>query len=88
MVYIGGEQFRKVSVEGDLIIANHRAKPVDAVIRRQFSGDLISADEHPKRELREEGVYSANRRNELTWNLSLKAGEEKTLHYAYTVLVG
>jgi hypothetical protein len=88
VVYIGGEQFRKVSVEGDLTIANHRAQPVEVVIRRQFSGDLISADEHPKRELQEEGVYSVNRRNELTWNLSLKAGEEKTLHYAYTVLVG
>jgi len=61
---------------------------VDVVIRRQFSGELKSADENPQQELREEGVYSVNRRNQLTWNISLKPGEEKTLHYSYTVLVG
>jgi hypothetical protein len=88
VVYIGGTEYRKVSVEGDLIISNHRDRAVDVVIRRQFSGELKSADENPQQELREEGVYSVNRRNQLTWNISLKPGEEKTLHYSYTVLVG
>jgi hypothetical protein len=35
----------------------------------------------------EEGAYSVNRRNELTWSLSVKPGEEKTLTYHYSVLV-
>jgi hypothetical protein len=32
-------------------------------------------------------VYAVNRRNELVWVFSLKAGEERALKYSYTVLV-
>ncbi len=31
-------------------------------------------------------MFSINKRNELLWTLSLKAGEEKKLKYSYTVL--
>jgi hypothetical protein len=86
-LYIGGREFRKVNVKGTLTISNHRNHDVPLIIRRQFSGDLTKADENPKQELREEGVYSVNRRNELTWDLTLKAGEEKTLTYEYSVLI-
>lgn len=84
---IGGREYRKVSVTGDLTISNHRNQIVNLVIRRQFSGDLTKSDGNPQLTLREEGVYSVNRRNELTWTLPLKPGEEKTLNYEYTVLV-
>ena len=84
---IGGRDYRKVSVSGELTISNHRNQLVNLVIRRQFSGDLVKSDGNPQVTLREEGVYSVNRRNELTWTLPLKPGEEKTLNYEYTVLV-
>jgi hypothetical protein len=84
---IGGRQYRKVSVKGELVMSNHRATEINLVIRRQFSGDLEKADGDPKVVLREEGVYSVNRLNELIWTLAIKSGEEKTLNYAYTVLV-
>jgi len=48
---------------------------------------LISADASPESKLLEEGVYSANQRNELTWTVTLKPGQEKTLNYRYSVLV-
>jgi hypothetical protein len=86
-VWIGGRQFRRSTVEGELSISNHRQETVKLVIRRLFSGELIHADESPKTSLREEGVYSVNKRNELLWNLTLKAGEEKKLTYRYAVLV-
>jgi hypothetical protein len=86
-VYFGSRTYRKVAVKGELVINNHRNEEVSMVIRRQFSGDLISADGSPKSVLREEGVYSVNKRNELIWNFDLKPGEEKTLAYRYTVLV-
>ena len=57
------------------------------MIRRRFSGELVDAEATPKSSLREEGVYSVNRRNELIWTLSLKPGEERKLKYHYTVLV-
>ena len=57
------------------------------MIRRRFSGELVSADQSPKQTLLEEGVYSINKRNELLWTLTLKPGEETKLTYTYTVLV-
>ena len=57
------------------------------MIRRRFSGDLLEADRSPECSLMEEGVYSVNKRNELTWSLKLEPGEELQLTYSYTVLV-
>ncbi|MBA4064491.1 MAG: hypothetical protein C0501_12405 [Isosphaera sp.] len=86
-VWVGGRQYRRVTVEGELAVSNHRKEAVQVVARRRFSGDLARADGAPKSALLEEGVYSVNKRNELVWTLPLKAGEEKTVKYTYTVLV-
>ena len=87
LVYVGGHQYRKTTVEGELRANNHRKEAISLVIRRRFSGDLVSADQKPKSTLLEEGVYSVNKRNQLTWSLTLKPGEEVKLVYRYTVLV-
>ncbi len=87
LVWIGGRQFRRALVEGEIAMGNHRAEEVRLVVRRRFSGELLDADGRPKASLREEGVYSVNRRNELLWTLSLKPGEERVLKYRYAVLV-
>ncbi|MEX0776305.1 MAG: hypothetical protein WD042_11425 [Phycisphaeraceae bacterium] len=87
LVRIGGHNYRKVNVKGELTIANHRGKDVDLVIRRQFSGNLLSADAEPKTTLQIEGIYSVNPRYELTWKLPIKAGQEQKLTYRYNVLV-
>ncbi len=86
-VWIGGWQFRRVSVQGQVAVNNHRKEEVKLVLRRRFSGELVSAEGDPAKSLREEGVYSVNPRRELTWALTLKPGEEKTFTYRYTVLV-
>jgi hypothetical protein len=86
-VWIGGRQFRRSTVEGELSVSNHRNEAIKLVIRRRFSGELLHADGDPKSTLREEGVYSVNKRNELLWTLPLKPGEERKLNYRYTVLV-
>jgi hypothetical protein len=87
IVYIGGNDYRQAKVKGQLHVCNKRKETVKLVIRRRFSGELISADASPKSKLLEEGVYSANPRNELNWTLTLKPGQEKTLNYRYSVLV-
>jgi hypothetical protein len=84
---VGGRRFRRASVQGELTVSNHRQETITLVLRRRFSGDLLSADGAPKSSLREEGVYSVNKRNELLWSFPLKAGEEKKLQYRYAVLV-
>jgi hypothetical protein len=87
IVYVGGHDFRKTTVKGELTVNNHRKEDVKLVIRRQFSGELLAADGEPKKSLREEGTYAVNPRNELTWSFTLKPGEERTLTYRYSVLV-
>lgn len=85
-VMYDGRSFHRRVVDGSLTIRNLRAEPVPLVIRRRFSGDLVNADNSPKKILLEEGIYSVNRRNELLWQLTLPAGEEKKITYQYTVL--
>jgi len=87
IVWIGGNDYRKVSVKGELTASNHRAEEIKLVIRRRFSGDLVEAAGDPKVSLLEEGVYSVNRRNELVWSITLQPGKEETFTYRYTVLV-
>ncbi|MBC7967542.1 MAG: hypothetical protein H7Z17_16635, partial [Fuerstia sp.] len=87
LVYIGGRQFRKVTVNGELRLCNHRAADARMIIKRQFSGDYVKADAAPKIDLREEGVWTINKRNELTWTITLQPAEEQTIKYQYTVLI-
>lgn len=87
IVYVGGHDFRKSSAEGVLTVKNLRKKNVKLQVKKRFSGDLKSAEGAPKCELREEGLYSVNKSNELIWDFELKPGEEKTLKYQYEVLV-
>lgn len=87
LIWIGGRQYRQTTVEGELMIGNHRKESVTMVIRRRFSGELTQAEGEPKQHLLAEGIYSVNKRQELLWTVSLKGGEEKKLKYTYTVLV-
>jgi hypothetical protein len=87
IVWIGGRQYRRSTVEGELEIGNHRQETIQIVLRRRFSGELLNAGGEPKKSLREEGVYSVNTRNELLWSFPLKASEIRKLVYRYTVLV-
>ncbi len=87
LIYIGGRRFRRVTVNGELRLCNNRPTQTKMIIKRQFSGDYVKGDDTPKIDLREEGVWTVNKRNELTWTLSLKPGEERTVKYQYSVLI-
>lgn len=85
-LYIAGRRFQKTKVEGQIYTKNHRGKTVKLLVRRKFSGELISAEGNPRCELLEIGVYSVNERNQLAWEFELGPGKEKTLKYTYSVL--
>ena len=86
-INLGGRRFRRVTVNGELRLCNNRDTDANMIIKRRFSGDLISSDATPKVQLREEGVWSVNKRNELNWQFTLKPAEERTIKYQYSVLV-
>lgn len=87
VIYIADRRFRKVTVNGEMRLCNHRNVDAKLIIKRQFSGDFIKGDANPKIDLREEGVWTVNKRNELTWTINLKPAEEQTIKYQYTVLI-
>ena len=87
LIYIGGRRFRKVTVNGELRLCNHRSSEIKMIVKRQFSGDYVKGDDQPKIDLREEGVWTVNKRNELTWTLKLKPAEERTVKFQYTILI-
>ncbi len=87
IVYLGGRRFRKSTVNGELRLCNHRAADAKLIIKRQFSGDYLQGEASPRIDLREEGVWTINKRNELTWTITLKPSEEQTIKYQYSLLV-
>jgi hypothetical protein len=87
LVNYGGRTFRKPRVSAEVVVSNHRAEAVTMIIRRRFSGELVEAAGEPAMMLREQGVYAVNRRQELTWTITLQPGESRTLAYRYNVLV-
>ena len=70
---------------GDLIL-RHMKGGRDNMARR-FSGKLLNAEGEPRQSLLEEGAYSINRRNELTWTLNLAPGKSTELKYEYQLKI-
>jgi hypothetical protein len=85
-VWIGGNQYQRTKVSGRLVVRNFRGQEATVIVRCQFSGELLDADESPEKSLRPEGVYSVNPRRQLEWTIKLPAGEEKVLNYRCSVL--
>ncbi|MEZ6014954.1 MAG: hypothetical protein R3F49_07570 [Planctomycetota bacterium] len=86
-IAVGGNDYRKVRVNGELQLCNHRQEAVQVEARREISGELIEASEAPTKKNLERGVYSVNRRQELVWSLTLAPGEERKVTFSYDVLV-
>lgn len=82
-----GWTWQQSTLEGEVSVANHRKESVTVLIRRHFSGKLVSAEGGPTCTLLEPGAFSANERNELAWTVTLAPGEQKTFAYEYTVMV-
>jgi hypothetical protein len=86
-LWIGGRRFYRATVKAVATARNFRGSPVTLLMKAQFSGALVEAEENPVDTLRREGVFSVNPRHELEWKLTLPPGAEKKVTYRYTVLV-
>ena len=57
------------------------------IIHKKFHGELVKADDNPGIKHLTDGAWSVNRSNQLTWKLTLKPGEKKSINFHYTILV-
>ena len=86
-IWNGGRRYYRTTVKAEATARNFRGAPVTLLMKAQFSGALVEAEEKPSDTLRREGVFSVNPRHELEWKLTLPPGAEKKVTYRYTVLV-
>ena len=87
IISYAGDNYRKSTVDGEIKLHNFRTYETKVIAKLQYSGEFIEAEGEPKSKLLESGVYSVNPRRELTWEITLKPGEELMLTYKYTVMV-
>ena len=78
-----GVRCRRITVAVELSIANRRAEPIKALVKRQFSGEIEKPVEGAKVVLLNQNLNALNRQNELRWELTLNPGETRTLKYEY-----
>jgi hypothetical protein len=80
-----GQQYFKATIEAKVTIKNFKDKPINFELCRHFSGTLGKSDLAWKILQQTVPVYTPNTENQIAWNLSLKAGEEKVITYTYDV---
>ena len=85
--YIAGYNYFKATVNGEIILKNHRKSAAKLKITQQFSGELVSCDTPHKLTYTNSGIHSVNPQGNLQWELELPAGQEKKITYQYSVLV-
>lgn len=82
-----GYRYDLVTVEGTLEVKNYKSKDVPLEIRKQLRGAVLSASDGAKSEKLGEAIEADNPNSRLTWNLTLRAGEEKKVTYQYKIWV-
>ena len=84
--WIAGFRYRVTDVQGEIRLKNYRKQPARMLIELDYSGALVSAEDAPKETMLDR-TGSVNPRARLTWDIRLKAGEEKIIKYRYNIFV-
>lgn len=82
-----GYRYSKVTSDGKLTIKNYKSKPVTVTVKKTLTGEVVSTDAGGKAEKTSEEIKAVNPTSIITWEVPLKAGEEKILDYTYFTYV-
>jgi hypothetical protein len=77
--------YDQVTVEGKLKIKNYKSKDVRLTISDRVRGAIESQTDDGKSEKLAEAIAVDNPLSKMTWEITLKAGEERTIKYRYKV---
>jgi len=78
-----GYSYDQVTVAGTLTIKNYKAKDVQLSIAKTLRGSVESQTDSGKAEKLGEAIAVDNPMSRLTWEITLKAGEERRITYRY-----
>ena len=79
--------FAKVTSDGELVLKNFKSRAVTVTVKKRVTGEVITASDDGKTEKVSEGIKAVNPTSVITWDIPLKAGEEKTISYTYFTYV-
>lgn len=77
--------YDQVTVEGKLTVKNYKSKAVQLSITDRVRGTVESQTDDGKSEKLAEAITVDNPLSRLRWEITLQAGEEKTIKYRYKV---
>ena len=82
-----GNQYDLVTVEGNLKVKNYKSKEVRLSVGKTLRGAVESQSDEGKAVKLGEAIQTDNPISRLTWEVSLKPGEERVLTYRYKLWV-
>jgi len=82
-----GYNYDEVTVEGTLTVKNYKSKEVRLSIGKTLRGSVESQTDGGKAEKLGEAISVDNPMSRLTWEITLKPGEERSITYRYKVWV-
>jgi hypothetical protein len=82
-----GYQYDLVTVEGTLKVKNYKSKDVRLSIRKTLRGEVESQTDGGEAVKLGEAIQTDNPMTRMNWEITLKAGEERTIGYKYKVWV-
>ena len=87
MLRWNNSDYDAVTVEGTLKVRNYKSKAISLSITKTVPGEVLSVSDDGKSEKLAEAIRSANPTTRLTWEVTVKPGEEKVITYRYKVMV-
>lgn len=82
-----GYNYDLVAIEGTLKVKNYKSSGVHLAIGKTVRGKVVSQSGEGKSIALGDGIVSDNPSTHLTWDITLRPGEERTLTYSYTVWI-
>jgi len=82
-----GNEFDLVTVEGKLKLKNYKSKEVRVDVGKTLRGDVEAQSDGGKAVKLGEAIQTDNPLSRLTWEIPLKAGEERVVTYRYKIFV-
>lgn len=89
VVSYGGIQqaMDEITLKGTLRIRNTKREAIQMRIRKELTGELLSATGNPESVALGKGARAYNPRYRLTWQPTVKAGEKLELAYTFKILI-
>ncbi|KAB2881516.1 DUF4139 domain-containing protein [bacterium] len=82
-----GYYYDLVTITGEIVINNYKNKDARIIVTRPITGKIITAEYQPKITQPAMMRNALNLENNLEWDVSVKAGDEKKITYTYEIFL-